>query len=161
MNETMAPCAQWWTTRLIAFRNAGWSVTASPASAVRSVARNTCRPSAARTVISARRVRPSEWRHLWSGLLARSSKRFLTGSWCGPSLKSFGPLSEAIESFWGNSAVSLGKAGGQSPSQDHPAGTVGITGGSLTPKENYFGPLITEESIILPVISLILSFLSA
>ena len=35
---------------------------------------------------SARRVRPSEWRPLWSGLLVRSSKRFLTGSWCGPSL---------------------------------------------------------------------------
>ena len=66
--------------------------------------------SAARLAISARRVRPSEWRPLWSGSLARSSKRFLTGSWCGPSLKSFGPLSDAIESFWGNSAVPLGEA---------------------------------------------------
>ena len=110
MNETMASCARWWTRPLIVFRNAGSSATASPASAVRSVARSTCWPSAARLVISARRVRPSEWRPLWSGLLVRSSKRFLTGSWCGPSLKSFGPLSDAIESFWGNSAVPHGEA---------------------------------------------------
>ena len=83
-----APCARWWTRPLIVFRNAGSFTTASPASAVRSVARSTCWPSAARLVISARRVRPSEWRPLWSGLLVRSSKRFLTGSWCGP----FGPV---------------------------------------------------------------------